>query len=786
MASKKPKYKFKIKQIVEIQKVRHVFVKSFPSSDNPNDYRPEPTYLFHREWDECASPLSESEVAQLYFDRQLMALSEGKAKSKTVPIGPDGPKDKKWAPVRKFWCERYDENPVPHSERALKGFRQKVLDEWGKRPEFPKLVPAFWTVRGWVKERGVPGDRPMCAMDRRDPKSRQSSEKLRAKILAWAVAWFYSYRPRDRKDAAAKIIRITSFLNRRRLKKNPAAEEITIPHYSTICRHITKAESKKSWGAKNNEKQAYRRFAGVQQGLTATRLLERIVIDGTPADQQLALIIDDDTLEPVGRATVEFSVDIKTRCLLGVTPSYEPPSLFTAMTILKRTVLPKIDLIAARPDLADTLEPHGKPGGIVFDRGWEHVGPTNMDALEDAQIDPTFADSGDPEYKGIGERAIGTFTRKFFHKAPGGIPYPPYLLRKMGIDPTATLVHTMSQFEERILDAVDDYNRQEHSSLNKLSPIEMWRRESQIHGIETLDDPDFLDAAFAEVFDVSITRQGVFLEGVRYHDDLGTGLLMERLAPLTAGHGRRGTTIRARAKAKRNPADQMVLHVWNWRDQEYVRLPAQNAHYLLGLNRQQKILYKTFAENEGIPFNTDEDKAKARLRLVEKLERDLPGLSIQLKRSQRQLLSPTTQSVIGTSVRVQTVKPSPSGMNDLQVPTSYGRRAGDGMAVKANRPGGKRATAKAMKTRKEKSWARKAAEAALERTKTMGGPARGFAPNTNGSTASSATKRPEDGFKTAAAAFPKTKDVFEFVGKLKEKGWGGGSTGITKKQNGKL
>lgn len=777
MPIKRPKYAFRVGQVFDIQAVRHSFSKSWPSSEEPTDRRPEPQYLFQRQRDDSPLPISEPELDRLIFNREFRALSDGETKSRAVGIGPNGPRDK-WAPVRKFWCERYDEGPVPHSKASLNRFIQKILDEWKDRPELPTITPACWTLRGWVKTRGVPGSRPMTVMERRPPNSRKISSKLRKRIMEWAVAWFWSARPRDRMDAQAKIVRMISFLNRRALKANPDAAPIEIPDYSTTCRHILKAERKQTWAAKNNEKAAYRRYNGVHQGLTATRLLEKVVIDGTRGDQHLALAIDDETLEPVGRPTVQFAICVRTRVLLAVTVTFEDPSLYTAMAVLKRMVLPKVDLIAARPDLRETLEPHGKPGAVVLDNAWEEVGKTAQDALEDAHIDVIWADKDDPEFKAIGERAIGTFSRKLFHKAPGGIPYPPYILRKMNLDPLKTAVMTSSDLEERVLDAIDDYHRQKHDGLGGLAAIEMWQRESQIHGIETLSDPEFLDSAFAEVFDVSITREGVLLERTRYHDELNTTLLLERLAPLEPGHHRR-TTIRARAKAKRPTADLTVLYVWNHRDQEYVRLPAKDAHHLLGMNRQQRILYKTFAESAGLPFNTDEDKARARLRVIEELERKLPGELLRTKRKQRQLLAPPPQHIIGTSLRVQTLTPSPTGMNDLQVPVTYGSRAGDGMPSRGPRRGGKRATAKSQRTRNERSSARKTAEEALARAQQSGGPAHGFVPSSEPISQRNCPDRPEG---ATQKAFTLKDDASDFLRRLQEQGWGAGSS-AAKRQN---
>ena len=312
------------------------------------------------------------------------------------------------------------------------------------------------------------------------------------------------------------------YLNRRHRRKDPDAASLPIPHYVTLCRRIDEAESHECWRAKYGKHSADKRFNGVRPGLTATRLLEKVVIDSTLADDHL--VLDTDRMELAGRPTCEIGIDVKTRCIVGATLTFEDASLYTAMAVLKRIALPKLDLIAARPDLTDTLEPFGKPGTVIVDNAWEQVGKSFQDALEDAAIDVVFAPVKTPEYKAVVERAIQTITNKLFHKAPGGVPFPAYIMRKMNIDPLKSAVLTLHELEERLLEAIDDYHRQDHDALGMV-PIEAWRREAQIHGIETLSDPDFLDAAFGEALDVSVTREGVEVEGVVYHDETLTTYL---------------------------------------------------------------------------------------------------------------------------------------------------------------------------------------------------------------------------------------------------------------------
>lgn len=78
---------------------------------------------------------------------------------------------------------------------------------------------------------------------------------------------------------------------------------------------------------KHGENLAYRRFHGTRPRLTATRLLETVVMDDTRADL-------------LGRPIISFGICSRTRTLLGVTVTFEDPSLSTALAALKRIVQP--------------------------------------------------------------------------------------------------------------------------------------------------------------------------------------------------------------------------------------------------------------------------------------------------------------------------------------------------------------------------------------------------------------------------------------------------------------
>ena len=61
-------------------------------------------------------------------------------------------------------------------------------------------------------------------------------------------------------------------------------------------------------------------------------------MDHTPAD---IIVVDDDTMLPLGRPTITTALDEYTRCPMGFYAGFEPPSCLAVMRCLKHAILPK-------------------------------------------------------------------------------------------------------------------------------------------------------------------------------------------------------------------------------------------------------------------------------------------------------------------------------------------------------------------------------------------------------------------------------------------------------------
>jgi putative transposase len=780
------KHRLQSKAIYNIQDVSYEFDQTFiaPDGTPPEEWGERNEYQFLRVCDRVRLLLNENQMDLLFLNRQFKAALPGNRKPQPVP--PDGPEDPE-APRRQFWCQRYDEVMPWNSQVSMDRFVEDIKERFKENAEFKHLVidpPDAWSVRRWAHERGHVGWRPLFLMGRKDAGTRRHFPQRVEQMLRTALAWYWSELARNRRNAHDRLKVVIPYLNKRAQRQGGSGLVLPLPSYQTFCRRVQGDERRQTWAAKYGERAATARFDGVSELPAASRILHVVMIDSTTADTHLVL---GPKLIPMGRPTVNFVIDLYSRAILAIFVTFDGPNLHVAMATLKRALLPKLDLIAQYPDKKITLEPYGTPAIVVVDNAWAQVGQAYLDACADLNMDLRFAPIATPQAKAHVERFIGTISRLVFHKAPGGIPYDPRVLKALDFDPATTAILDIAELQERLVDAVHAYHLDLHDGIG-VAPIVKWRAGAVIHGIEACSDPDHIDAAAGEVGEATLTREGVKYKGRVYHDKRVVSHLLERLAPLDPLHSKRRSTVRARVKFKRIPGDLTAMSIWNHRDKEYVTLPARHAIFLTGMSESQYENIKAMAALANLPFDTEVECAKARTILIRRLEAAHPERRMDAARKQQRLLLADQPGVIfGSMVRVLTAPARHDGQAPVEdeagvhVPIDVGARAGRAAPVKGIRRGGAAATKKAQKTKTSKALA--AAEAA----QTAAENAAGFSPvPPDLLTANSPLYRPveialPEKVSTERQAASGGNRRAEIMAKIqKAPGWGKGSTGPEK------
>ena len=630
------------------------------------------------------------------------SLQDGSVGEGVAEVGPDGPSE--YGRTLRYYLREWDGAPCGKGTKALDAFvARHAPTAVGQGLQWR---PSAGALRRAINGRGTLHNRPSRLLEsRRGKVPRQRWPKATQEMLRRAVMWFYARRERTPGDAYARLFRAMRKLNGMGRRRHGVAwRDLCCPSDETVRTHILATESLLTLTAKYGEREGRTRWKATGRGLVAEKILDIVLIDGTTLDGWCVLDDHHGRLIPCGRPTVTLAIDLWSRCVLGVVISYEGESLDTIMECQLQVVTGKYAIIERLPHLRDLLEDlHGLPQTVVVDNAWRQSGVSYQDANEDAGISVEWAPVKNPEWKAYVETFWQTLNRLLVHKLPGGVPFGPEMMRKLGLDPAKTATLTLSKLEELVYEAIYRvYHGRPHRET-KLSPLVAWRN-GLADGRDTIDDIAALAAAFGTVGDATLDRQGIRFKGFRFHDPDITQALLADLAPATAVRERRKrlSSAKAKVKVKYRKGSIAEIQVWNPKAKpraRYVSLPNWDEAYaaLPGIGFAHHDRIKAWAEANNLAFNTTEDRILAHDHLRAATENAAPEAKMAAMRQRRRLLEPLKPAIRTEGDAVSVVDARPGTLrhrpHDLPVDMAAPGRDDEGMPEKGPRRGGRRAKA---------------------------------------------------------------------------------------------
>jgi putative transposase len=200
----------------------------------------------------------------------------------------------------------------------------------------------------------------------RDNRGKNSPRRLADEVEAlipMAIAYFYGARGRDYNDAYGELHEAIKKLNDRR----PDGEKLKYPRPEVLRRRINEALTFDNWARKTSRSEAWRKIHGHREHISAERPLELAIIDTTPLDVH---VLDSRLLLPLGRPYLTVCVDVYSRMLLGFFITFEPPSLYSVLSTLKRVNRHKGYVQKLYPQIKRPWDGWGRPTEILVDRDW--------------------------------------------------------------------------------------------------------------------------------------------------------------------------------------------------------------------------------------------------------------------------------------------------------------------------------------------------------------------------------------------------------------------------------
>lgn len=303
--------------------------------------------------------------------------------------------------------------------------------------------------------------------------------------------------------------------------------------------------------AREGAKAARNRYGPVRPGLRPSAPLAIVQIDHTKVDVQL---VDDLSRALVGRPWLTLLLDISSRCVLGFTVSFDPPSAAGVALTLTQGVLPKQKWLGER-GLDVDWPMHGIPGGLHLDNAREFHSRALERGCEQHGISVDHRPPGQPHFGGHIERLMGTLMKRV-QALPGTTSSN--VVERGDYPSEDKAILTLREFERIFaMEVLAIYHNEVHSGLGK-TPLAAWTEGIAKTGEPRLPpDPEAFVLDFLPFEERIVGREGIRLFNVTYYDGILASLV--------------GSSDRKR-RVKYDPRDMSAVFV-EMPDGSHVRVP---------------------------------------------------------------------------------------------------------------------------------------------------------------------------------------------------------------------
>ncbi|MBK6265696.1 DDE-type integrase/transposase/recombinase [Marivirga sp. S37H4] len=351
-------------------------------------------------------------------------------------------------------------------------------------------------------------------------------------------------------------------------------EGLRPPHYNTVRRRVLALSELETVKHRLGRAAARKKFSPKISSFPDSLFpLSSVQIDHTPLD---IIVVDEKYREPIGRPWLTLAIDTYSRMVVGFYIGFESPNAMSVGLCISQAILPKEEYLAQNEIY--TLWPcHGKIRCIHMDNAMEFRSKMLEHACLEYQIDINWRPVKVPEYGGMIERLLGTFSKEL-HQLEG-TTFNRYLNRRE-YDSEKRAVFTYSEIEKWILTyIVEVYHQKLHLGINT-SPINKWREgiigTDEVVGVgyqPVLTDKrkvllDFMPFEFRTIQDY-----GVLVDGIYYYSDI----LRKWINALDVKSGK--LRAKKKFKFKRDPRDISVLYFLDPELKEYFPVPYRNTSH---------------------------------------------------------------------------------------------------------------------------------------------------------------------------------------------------------------
>lgn len=238
-----------------------------------------------------------------------------------------------------------------------------------------------------------------------------------------------------------------------------------LPTLRTIQRRIQKLDPYQVYRHKKGVRTANQHFQAAGKQLNSPFIMNKVEIDSHILD---VIVLDDNTMEQIGRPILTCAIDVFSRCIVGWDLSVLPPNIDNTINLLKDMFTrPKKNL------------PGGIPSYIIPDNGVEFKNNTLSHICENRKITILPSQKYNPNNKPHIERFFRTLTLSFSQKLKGTTFSNPTSRGEYNSKNNANL--TFSDLKALLHEWIECiYHQSQHNGIDNRIPIVFWK-ESEKH-----------------------------------------------------------------------------------------------------------------------------------------------------------------------------------------------------------------------------------------------------------------------------------------------------------------
>lgn len=455
-------------------------------------------------------------------------------------------------------------------DRSKKAVIQSVIEAVAQTQTSTDGKPSARSVREWYRNWAMAGRdiRVLVALNFKKGRREHRRPKWMEEEINHAIDEVYAVGTRG---SEAETRRRATDRIRARAKREglvvPDLGQKNIVGKNAISKALKRREQYDLLSRRYSREDADRMLAEVGIGPQGDYPLAEVEIDHTPLDVQ---IVEDGIL--LGRPWLSALIDRYSRCIIGFSLTFHPPSWTSTMLALQHAVMPKDEALKEMGGINETWDCQGVPDKLFTDGGKDFLS-ASMRATE-AALNMTLVPlpRRRPQLKGKIERWFGKLEHQLIHMLPG-TTFSNVIQRK-GYKAEDEAILSLAEVNWVVTKWIVDIYHQEHHSTTGEAPMDRWRRGISICGVKLPPPRELLAPLTGLVVPRTLDNQGIRFKNLRWNSEefsalrnrLGLNMDVEvRLDPLHIEEIHVFDPIQRRwisGELQKNEASGLTLQQW--------------------------------------------------------------------------------------------------------------------------------------------------------------------------------------------------------------------------------